>query len=412
MPTNVYYSDFAHFAHDPPGHTCGLPCCREDLRVHIKPPASGYSCMPSQEKVLDDNFTFRRKRLGLIQGRPTFSNRFFSLQHINSEEIYRQRLPIPKFDGRSSVNRAGPKGPDVVLSDSLENPFVLRTRAGLQEGDHIYRRKICLPDSPENLYKINFADFEPGESLDFFDSEDSEDHTVEYYTTTSQNLIKVDTAPIKILNNDTKSETPVGYNNMGFLKDDDVTDDMTSPEHYYDVLQVIEQEPASKVPTRLYPDLSSIQESTDMDAFSCYKQKYMHTLAKKKLEPKAVSIPKAPAKYDTFPRGREHQSPFLEEKLRSWNEPELPLDNHYEDIEIKHENTNTDDVKALDNVTVEDIIKYDDVSESDHGKRFRTFGYDGDKSPRNPLRSSNEHALKEKSKKPDSLKDSPITLIL
>ncbi|XP_046338256.2 uncharacterized protein LOC124119701 [Haliotis rufescens] len=427
MPTNVYYSDFAHFAHDPPGHTCGLPCCREDLRVHIKPPASGYSCMPSQEKVLDDNFTFRKKRLGLIQGRPTFSNRFFSLQHINSEEIYRQRMPIPNFGERISERGEGPKSPDLLLSDSLENPFVLTTRARLQQGENICRRKVCLPDSPENIHKLIFADFEPGESLDFEDSDVSEDPTIEYYTTTSQNVIKVETAPIKVLNNDTKSETPVGYNNMGYSTDGDVIDTMTSPEHYYDVLQVTEREHVLKVPScpsRLYPDLSTIQESTDLEAFSRYKQKYTNTLVKKKLESKAVSMPKAPGKYDTFPRGREHQTPFLpsvrEEKLQSFNQLELTPDNLYEDIEIKqHEKTNTDDViiddvKAYDDVTIADVIKCDEVTRSDRGESFGTFGYDGNKRPRKPSRNSNKHdrELKEISKRQDSLKDSPITLIL
>ena len=95
----VYYSDFVPFAHDPPGHTCGLPCCNSDLYIRLKVSGHHAGCMsmPFQQTKHEDaeeNFTLRRNQLHLLKGRPTFKNGgFYSVQQHRNE----QRKAVPSF---------------------------------------------------------------------------------------------------------------------------------------------------------------------------------------------------------------------------------------------------------------------------------------------------------------------------
>lgn len=95
----VYYSDFVPFAHDPPGHTCGLPCCNNDLYIRLKVSGHHAGCMsmPFQNSATEDageNFTLRRNQLHLLKGKPTFKNGgFYSMQQHRSE----QRKAVPSF---------------------------------------------------------------------------------------------------------------------------------------------------------------------------------------------------------------------------------------------------------------------------------------------------------------------------
>jgi hypothetical protein len=61
-----------------------------DLHIHLKLSGFQGGCMsmPFQVKPeKQDNFTFRQKRAGLIMGRPTFSNKFNSLQPFQEESM-------------------------------------------------------------------------------------------------------------------------------------------------------------------------------------------------------------------------------------------------------------------------------------------------------------------------------------
>lgn len=71
------------FHHDPPGHTCGLPCCNTDLLIQVKvQPTHGCISIPRESEY--SNFIFRRRQL--LKGHPTFTNGFFTLQSRNANQ--------------------------------------------------------------------------------------------------------------------------------------------------------------------------------------------------------------------------------------------------------------------------------------------------------------------------------------
>ncbi|KAK7495224.1 hypothetical protein BaRGS_00013634, partial [Batillaria attramentaria] len=111
------------FSHSPPGHTCGLPCCSDNIHIHVKPPAPRYGCMPVPYKQadLENNFTFRRNQL--ITGRPSLSSKFFSLQTPGGAKG-RARSQLPRFhddhgieDGRTDDE----DDPEASTSAASEN---------------------------------------------------------------------------------------------------------------------------------------------------------------------------------------------------------------------------------------------------------------------------------------------------
>jgi len=175
-----FYCDQDHFAHDPPGHTCGLPCCNSDLHIHMKVEGHHGGCIAIpflQRKIIQDNFTLRNNQRGLLKGVPTFTSGFYSLQ----PERAPQRKPMPKFGTVRSQNEQIPKiqtTPQFQLDHELS-----------QNQDHYIRgREITLPrfqsigqeSSPTSIHLNNF-DFSESINDNVSDS-NSEDSDTGYYT--------------------------------------------------------------------------------------------------------------------------------------------------------------------------------------------------------------------------------------
>ncbi|XP_070201799.1 uncharacterized protein [Littorina saxatilis] len=190
------------FSHNPPGHTCGLPCCSEDMQIHarLNAPTNRNGCMPVpyRQADLENNFTFRRNQL--ISGRPTLTNKFFSLQ----DKGVRNRAELPKFhddwgiqEERSeedlsnaavadAANQSAIAARENLLqyrasietdTDGESQPYiesvevdsnsVIRTpMRHLRPWECFHNREIHLPDLPSTPRKMVFLDYRPGESHD------------------------------------------------------------------------------------------------------------------------------------------------------------------------------------------------------------------------------------------------------
>ena len=203
------------FSHSPPGHTCGLPCCSEDIHIHLRlnAPASRYNCMPTPHRQadLENNFTFRRSRL--LAGRPTLTNKFYSLQTAKG---LRSRAGLPKFHDDWGIEKGrgeaggGAAGPDQSASeaarenlrqyrasietdtDDVSEPYVdrvvvdscsaIRTPVRyLQPWECFHKREISLPDHPGTPRRMVFLDYRPGESHDGAEGGEAEE-MIEVYT--------------------------------------------------------------------------------------------------------------------------------------------------------------------------------------------------------------------------------------
>ncbi|XP_060578913.1 uncharacterized protein LOC132735899 [Ruditapes philippinarum] len=153
------------YSHNPPGHTCGLPCCSKDLQVQLRTHKPNRSCIGIQEHdILAQNFTFK----GKIKSGPGLENGFFSVQ----EEKETPRAEIPKF---GSV-----QGGLSAISEEQKSYSFLKGRG------------ITLPeaDDPHATEKLYLEDM--GESDDFehfeikgYDSgiETIRENEIDYYIT-------------------------------------------------------------------------------------------------------------------------------------------------------------------------------------------------------------------------------------
>ena len=227
------------FSHSPPGHTCGLPCCSEDSEQlpHLRLNAPRYSCMPTPHRQadLENNFTFRRSRL--IAGRPTLTDKFYSLQ--TSRGGAKGRAGLPKFhddwgiekgrgDGERDGGSAGGAAATAAGADSdyettasdaarenlrqyrasietdtdtdtvtegggVSEPYVaadshcsrIRTPVRyLQPWEWFHKREISLPDHPGTPRRMVFLDYRPGESHDGAEEGDAEkeEEIIEVYS--------------------------------------------------------------------------------------------------------------------------------------------------------------------------------------------------------------------------------------
>ena len=226
------------FSHSPPGHTCGLPCCSEDSEQlpHLRLNAPRYSCMPTPHRQadLENNFTFRRSRL--IAGRPTLTDKFYSLQ--TSRGGAKGRAGLPKFhddwgiekgrgdgerEGGSTGGAATAAGADsdyetaasdaarenlrqyrasietdtdtdtVTEGGGVSEPYVaadshcsrIRTPVRyLQPWEWFHKREISLPDHPGTPRRMVFLDYRPGESHDGAEEGDAEkeEEIIEVYS--------------------------------------------------------------------------------------------------------------------------------------------------------------------------------------------------------------------------------------
>lgn len=223
------------YSHDPPGHTCGLPCCSEDLQVQLHKQRQPRSCIGIQDQDtehLQQNFTFK----GKLKRQPTLENGFFSVQE-QKEGCHR---PIPEFGS--------------VRASSV--PAMAEKQKKFLKG-----REITLPqsDDPNATQRLYLEDFNFGESDDFLDPDDtSSTSEIEYYISVKSPLDPERGVPYDPKELDKCQIYPWDLlkemkDNMSSKTSSDRTEDSSSS-NYYDVLQIPE-EPEEKdltvtVPTK------------------------------------------------------------------------------------------------------------------------------------------------------------------
>lgn len=159
--------DIVPYSHNPPGHTCGLPCCSKDLQVHLRVQKPPRSCMGIQEhEILGQNFTFK----GKLKSGPGLENGFFSVQEARENP----HAGIPKFGS---------------VRGSLNNVSEEQKKYNFLKG-----REITLPEAedPYATEKLYLEDFKLEESDDFesfdlkgYDSgiETMKENEIDYYVT-------------------------------------------------------------------------------------------------------------------------------------------------------------------------------------------------------------------------------------
>lgn len=181
------------FSHSPPGHTCGLPCCQEDAPIPLRVPAhvDRYRCIPvaSGEMTVAHNFTLRKQRL--LQDRPSLSAKFFSLQTPRGVRG-KARMMLPTFRDDSEVSTAENNNlrhstflrPSAVFETGGISHFLSPPSPGcaavvargryLWPWERFISREIALPDTPSGSRRMVALDFQPGDSHDDSDTEDSD----------------------------------------------------------------------------------------------------------------------------------------------------------------------------------------------------------------------------------------------
>ena len=153
--------DMLPYSHDPPGHTCGLPCCSEEMQVQIRKQKPPRSCIGIQEQdgdILPQNFMFK----GKLKRQPTLENGFFSVQEQKEGSPHG---PIPHFGS--------------IRSASVPSFGEQQKKFPFLKG-----REITLPHSndPNATQKLYLEDFNFGETDDFLDPDDcSSASEIEYY---------------------------------------------------------------------------------------------------------------------------------------------------------------------------------------------------------------------------------------
>ncbi|GFO29777.1 hypothetical protein PoB_005628200 [Plakobranchus ocellatus] len=221
-----------HFSHNPPGHTCGLPCCNQDdqdqqLSLNPAPAQRGCVTVPiiSPAELSESNFTMRRRR-GIDTVRP-LSGGFFSERKRKNRLLRRNsdgaivndssddgwvtasadedcdddddgggeaddsatllRNPPKQSPGESSRPRslrftrdtsilAPEPCPEMagVRRDEvwMETPTLLRHRKEnrLEPWEAVRRRRIALPDTPHMAHSVMFLNHQPGETSDFIET--------------------------------------------------------------------------------------------------------------------------------------------------------------------------------------------------------------------------------------------------
>ncbi|XP_045209506.2 uncharacterized protein LOC123561301 [Mercenaria mercenaria] len=137
--------DMVPYSHNPPGHTCGLPCCSKDLQVHLRERKTTRSCIGIQDHdILAQNFIFK----GKLKNGPGLENGFFSVQEAKETP----HAEIPKFGSVRGLP---------AISEEQKNYTFLKGRG------------ITLPEAedPHATEKLYLEDFNIGESDDLEDFE-------------------------------------------------------------------------------------------------------------------------------------------------------------------------------------------------------------------------------------------------
>ena len=241
------------YSHNPPGHTCGLPCCSEELQIQlrVKRNRGPRTCIGIQhvDEILADNFTFRGNNVS--KDRSVLENGFFSVQQKKEA----QHGTIPKF---ASVSKGVTKKDDLGQHNFLKG------------------REITLPETkdPDATNKLYLEDFYTGESDDLLDV--TSDKDIEYYMTERNPSNPVKGVPYSQKELNAKEADPweIMLEVKSKTSPSEKTDD-TSSSNYYEVLN--------------YPD--SIQSSENEKNIS-----ESLTLKRVKKFPIAKPLPEVPPK--------------------------------------------------------------------------------------------------------------------
>ncbi|KAL4228916.1 hypothetical protein ACF0H5_011957 [Mactra antiquata] len=238
--------DMVPYFHNPPGHTCGLPCCNKDLQVHLNKTKKPHrSCIGIQEyDVLAQNFTFN----GKLKRMPGLQSGFFSVQEVKDSE----RAKIPEF---RSV-------PEKLFSVKEVKNF------NFMKGREITLPEVSKMHSTEKLYleDFNFGETDDFQNIEIFvDDNDDKRHNdvdkVDYYLSSSSSRSSkgVPYDPKQIEN---KKLYPWSMSkdlvDPSQKDDSSVSNYYSSGSNYYETLQDPEEEEE-----KLHEDIDEVPEKCD-----------------------------------------------------------------------------------------------------------------------------------------------------
>lgn len=231
--------DMVPYSHDPPGHTCGLPCCSEDLQIRLQKQRPPRSCIGIQdtdnEGVFQQNFIFR----GCMKQQPVLENGFFSVQ----EQRQGDHRDLPEF--------CNVQGQDMTVADCEE-----QKRFPFLKGREITLPRSSGPCATEKLY---LEDFNFGETDDFLDPDtNSSASEIEYYMTVKNPEDPNRGVPYNPKDIENRQIYPWDLlrdlkDNISMKAQSEKTDDSSSS-NYYEVLEVPEDKDK--------PGLPNVEEKT------------------------------------------------------------------------------------------------------------------------------------------------------
>ncbi|BFZ25555.1 hypothetical protein BsWGS_28594 [Bradybaena similaris] len=168
------------FSHDPPGHTCGLPCCIQDnepQQVLQRKSQTGCMTVPilSQADLSDSNFFMKRKQnpseIGADKVRLRKSADCGDYQALGSDKDTQKHEHTPRHIRLSNSSDAIPSAgmigqrSDVFVNKKCDWPH--QKDQPLPPAEQIRQRHITLPDCPQTQHTIMFLSHQPGETSDF-----------------------------------------------------------------------------------------------------------------------------------------------------------------------------------------------------------------------------------------------------
>ncbi|KAL3885258.1 hypothetical protein ACJMK2_025346, partial [Sinanodonta woodiana] len=162
-------SGIVMYAHDPPGHTCGLPCCGGDLHFYLRERGRSKGCLSFKAADAEHgNFTLKRQR-ELPRGNPSFPrDGSFSLQP-------------PRVSTRGQIPEFGNTRGQKIVSNSETQC----TNQTIVPHNFLKGREITLPHSLLLPFGVNKKDYSSEESNDFLDLDPDLD--IEYYLSVPKN---------------------------------------------------------------------------------------------------------------------------------------------------------------------------------------------------------------------------------
>ncbi|KAH3704012.1 hypothetical protein DPMN_079067, partial [Dreissena polymorpha] len=159
-------TDLVPYAHDPPGHTCSLPCCNKDLQLRLAKQRQTPSCIGLQENdTVHQNFMFK----GRSKRPPTMQHGFFAVSDERGPSDLKEDVATINED--NSERMATLK----VSSEPVVRPRVMNY--------NFLKNRMTLPEgvSPNETDRCYLEDFDLGESEDVVDTDEDTDSEIEYY---------------------------------------------------------------------------------------------------------------------------------------------------------------------------------------------------------------------------------------